>query len=144
MMSKRPSSAPRLVSTSTAVSRSRAAIVIIYAPSMLYERQAPWSKPWRWACCVKESDRKSTRLNSSHSQISYAVFCLKKLRGRGEKKRIGDDEPARQLPDQQSAENGKHAREIETRRANPPAQARSPSPLHGPSLDAAHPGLSGS
>src|SRR2546430_12773305 len=25
-----------------------------------------------------ESDRKSTRLNSSHSQISYAVFCLKK------------------------------------------------------------------
>src|SRR2546430_6643344 len=24
------------------------------------------------------SDRKSTRLNSSHSQISYAVFCLKK------------------------------------------------------------------
>src|SRR5205085_4455244 len=28
-------------------------------------------RPWR-------SDRKSTRLNSSHSQISYAVFCLKK------------------------------------------------------------------
>src|SRR2546430_13655086 len=26
----------------------------------------------------QESDRKSTRLNSSHSQISYAVFCLKK------------------------------------------------------------------
>src|SRR2546430_7368237 len=25
-----------------------------------------------------EQDRKSTRLNSSHSQISYAVFCLKK------------------------------------------------------------------
>src|SRR5688572_31138604 len=25
-----------------------------------------------------EPDRKSTRLNSSHSQISYAVFCLKK------------------------------------------------------------------
>src|SRR5205085_10934843 len=24
-----------------------------------------------------EADRKSTRLNSSHSQISYAVFCLK-------------------------------------------------------------------
>src|SRR2546430_3113244 len=29
-------------------------------------------------------DRKSTRLNSSHSQISYAVFCLKK-------KKIRDD-----------------------------------------------------
>src|SRR2546430_13601477 len=27
---------------------------------------------------VNPSDRKSTRLNSSHSQISYAVFCLKK------------------------------------------------------------------
>src|SRR5205085_11405133 len=25
-----------------------------------------------------QADRKSTRLNSSHSQISYAVFCLKK------------------------------------------------------------------
>src|SRR2546430_6049483 len=27
---------------------------------------------------VELADRKSTRLNSSHSQISYAVFCLKK------------------------------------------------------------------
>src|SRR5206468_5227683 len=27
---------------------------------------------------VQVSDRKSTRLNSSHDQISYAVFCLKK------------------------------------------------------------------
>src|SRR2546430_7364754 len=27
---------------------------------------------------IGEEDRKSTRLNSSHSQISYAVFCLKK------------------------------------------------------------------
>src|SRR5688572_31531790 len=27
---------------------------------------------------VVAQDRKSTRLNSSHSQISYAVFCLKK------------------------------------------------------------------
>src|SRR2546430_10035533 len=30
-------------------------------------------------CVVeRDRDRKSTRLNSSHSQISYAVFCLKK------------------------------------------------------------------
>src|SRR2546430_3472924 len=29
-------------------------------------------------CFEAEPDRKSTRLNSSHSQISYAVFCLKK------------------------------------------------------------------
>src|SRR2546430_10231703 len=27
---------------------------------------------------LRPADRKSTRLNSSHSQISYAVFCLKK------------------------------------------------------------------
>src|SRR5690606_39814895 len=27
---------------------------------------------------VNEADRKSTRLNSSHVKISYAVFCLKK------------------------------------------------------------------
>src|SRR2546430_10732819 len=27
---------------------------------------------------LRPRDRKSTRLNSSHSQISYAVFCLKK------------------------------------------------------------------
>src|SRR2546427_4205690 len=27
---------------------------------------------------ILQTDRKSTRLNSSHSQISYAVFCLKK------------------------------------------------------------------
>src|SRR2546430_6701589 len=31
----------------------------------------------RLHACVPR-DRKSTRLNSSHSQISYAVFCLKK------------------------------------------------------------------
>src|SRR5258707_2985880 len=30
------------------------------------------------ACTVTPGDRKSTRLNSSHAHISYAVFCLKK------------------------------------------------------------------
>src|SRR5690349_22958708 len=34
----------------------------------------------RYALCrrVDRQDRKSTRLNSSHVEISYAVFCLKK------------------------------------------------------------------
>src|SRR5688572_32717491 len=32
-------------------------------------------------------DRKSTRLNSSHSQISYAVFCLKKKKKKQTKKK---------------------------------------------------------
>src|SRR5688572_32103856 len=34
----------------------------------------------------REIDRKSTRLNSSHSQISYAVFCLKKKKKKKKKK----------------------------------------------------------
>src|SRR2546430_10481854 len=38
------------------------------------------SRGGRTRVCVKRSDRKSTRLNSSHSQISYAVFCLQKNR----------------------------------------------------------------
>src|SRR2546422_5390883 len=33
-----------------------------------------WTKQATWS----EEDRKSTRLNSSHGYISYAVFCLKK------------------------------------------------------------------
>src|SRR6266542_5356102 len=36
---------------------------------------------WLWAqreSCRQAPDRKSTRLNSSHGSISYAVFCLKK------------------------------------------------------------------
>src|SRR5688572_32632452 len=32
------------------------------------------------------TDRKSTRLNSSHSQISYAVFCLKKKKKKTQQK----------------------------------------------------------
>src|SRR5688572_30975734 len=32
----------------------------------------------QWVGIAAGQDRKSTRLNSSHSQISYAVFCLKK------------------------------------------------------------------
>src|SRR2546430_16801529 len=32
-----------------------------------------------------QGDRKSTRLNSSHSQISYAVFCLKKKKNKNKK-----------------------------------------------------------
>src|SRR2546426_7511922 len=32
-----------------------------------------------------QTDRKSTRLNSSHLVISYAVFCLKKKKSKGER-----------------------------------------------------------
>src|SRR2546430_8488730 len=39
-------------------------------------RMAHGGRAPRWERSTR--DRKSTRLNSSHSQISYAVFCLKK------------------------------------------------------------------
>src|SRR2546430_12598774 len=41
-------------------------------------------------------DRKSTRLNSSHSQISYAVFCLKKKRQRRDREQANIDGPVGQ------------------------------------------------
>src|SRR2546430_3747012 len=41
-------------------------------PNASHEGRRPFLKRSR------HQDRKSTRLNSSHSQISYAVFCLKK------------------------------------------------------------------
>src|SRR2546430_4524543 len=51
----------------TAVSKSRTAITTLVTPLKSLVVGLPLGK-----------DRKSTRLNSSHSQISYAVFCLKK------------------------------------------------------------------
>src|SRR5256885_12021296 len=45
-------------------------------------RSLPPTRGWRPSPCscsaTKNRDRKSTRLNSSHLVISYAVFCLKK------------------------------------------------------------------
>src|SRR2546428_3004028 len=43
-----------------------------------YERF--WNDPPSFCMVKRNGDRKSTRLNSSHDQISYAVFCLKKKR----------------------------------------------------------------
>src|SRR2546430_7132341 len=55
--------------------------IIAPADHTVHEDELAWDK----GCCVGAdggdatdgaADRKSTRLNSSHSQISYAVFCL--------------------------------------------------------------------
>src|SRR2546430_13148421 len=48
-------------------------------------RPGAQSDPYAKLMAPRESarDRKSTRLNSSHSQISYAVFCLKKNTSEG-------------------------------------------------------------
>src|SRR5258707_10816229 len=56
-------------------SESRRALVRGWAQE---SRRADW----------KAADRKSTRLNSSHANISYAVFCLKKKKKRKRKRRI--------------------------------------------------------
>src|SRR2546422_2703027 len=47
-------------------------------PRALPKRDAPKDKPQRSDPELRRRDRKSTRLNSSHGYISYAVFCLKK------------------------------------------------------------------
>src|SRR5437870_9466903 len=43
------------------------------------------TRPFTAARTVAKQDRKSTRLNSSHVAISYAVFCLKKKKKKIEK-----------------------------------------------------------
>src|SRR5260221_10940581 len=42
----------------------------------------------RRAACMISTDRKSTRLNSSHTVISYAVFCLKKKKKQEKQNRV--------------------------------------------------------
>src|SRR2546430_4924142 len=61
---KRAPSPPKRTSTDSRSSLARSAQLSTPIPSSSVDRAS--------------EDRKSTRLNSSHSQISYAVFCLKK------------------------------------------------------------------
>src|SRR3989454_4850860 len=51
---------------------------VSHLPSLFW-RQPMEGNAWLYATAAREPrDRKSTRLNSSHLVISYAVFCLKK------------------------------------------------------------------
>src|SRR2546430_10370364 len=52
------------------------------ARALLLPRRRPGERTPLWM--QRPGDRKSTRLNSSHSQISYAVFCLKKKKTKEE------------------------------------------------------------
>src|SRR5690606_41724994 len=68
----------------TTLFRSLAAFALIsgYAWVALAQGQATQPPPPQWEADAEKwqppKDRKSTRLNSSHVKISYAVFCLKK------------------------------------------------------------------
>src|SRR5207249_5971530 len=48
------------------------------SPRHLFPQKSSRPSPWPIGRSLPEKDRKSTRLNSSHVSISYAVFCLKK------------------------------------------------------------------
>src|SRR5215213_11059769 len=50
-----------------------------------------------WPSASEERDRKSTRLNSSHTVISYAVFCLKKKKNLKKTYRYNINLPRHQL-----------------------------------------------
>src|SRR3712207_7664696 len=52
----------------------RAAVQQAPVPTQ-FQKKLPPPSPCHWE---RKGDRKSTRLNSSHANISYAVFCLKK------------------------------------------------------------------
>src|SRR2546427_9088573 len=58
---------------------------------------------------VAVADRKSTRLNSSHSQISYAVFCLKKKKKKKHIKLMGKED-LRSLSDYSNRADSSHCR----------------------------------
>src|SRR5439155_17759250 len=66
--------------TNTSPTSAALAIGITWKPSMTASsaRRGSTSVTITWAPIPLARDRKSTRLNSSHVAISYAVFCLKK------------------------------------------------------------------
>src|SRR5438034_7978099 len=51
------------------------------------EREVPGGDLQRGGRFIQARDRKSTRLNSSHTVISYAVFCLKKKKKKNKNKK---------------------------------------------------------
>src|SRR5689334_24007920 len=53
------------------------ALAAVHGHAPAQRRASRWPRP-RGPAVRAHLDRKSTRLNSSHSSISYAVFCLKK------------------------------------------------------------------
>src|SRR3712207_8709745 len=79
-------SGPRLLDRLLDSVEDRYAFVVLAALARRHPRDdigAALEHPSRVECTLSAryaQDRKSTRLNSSHANISYAVFCLKKKR----------------------------------------------------------------
>src|SRR2546421_834644 len=71
----------RSLSHDNAIKRRTSAVVPI-AWHVPEERRAWLRRTSRPSQAQGREDRKSTRLNSSHDQISYAVFCLKKKKNK--------------------------------------------------------------
>src|SRR3712207_7362100 len=67
-----------LITHEMAVIRSIAQEVAVIDGGRIVEQGDVFDLFTRPVHSVTRSDRKSTRLNSSHANISYAVFCLKK------------------------------------------------------------------
>src|SRR2546430_5633436 len=65
-------------STLEAPDRKLLQIVLAGQPELEAKLVRPELRQLNQRTGIRCRDRKSTRLNSSHSQISYAVFCLKK------------------------------------------------------------------
>src|SRR5438309_6662899 len=62
--------------------KKRVATVLGFGPRFLHSTGQAYKGGPNSGVFLQITDRKSTRLNSSHSSISYAVFCLKKKRNR--------------------------------------------------------------
>src|SRR5688572_32323289 len=84
----------------TTLFRSRTASGLVLHSRLPARRsQLTWNtSEHRWfASQLNRIDRKSTRLNSSHSQISYAVFCLKKKKNKNKTKFLHNENIATHL-----------------------------------------------
>src|SRR2546426_7000298 len=56
----------------------RSVVTQAQAQTITAELKSDWDYQTEFGAAEYQTDRKSTRLNSSHLVISYAVFCLKK------------------------------------------------------------------
>src|SRR5438105_10486856 len=70
-----------VLNKNNAVSRETAISIQNWCLERLAYFKAPGYVAFLERLPVTSTDRKSTRLNSSHEWISYAVFCLKKKKG---------------------------------------------------------------